>query len=69
MKLYQIKHYKRRIGEPGECIGCTPFEAESETVALGSAESVRRQFAGESDWAALCDHEGRLILPVGWPVC
>ena len=67
MRLYQIRHYKRRIGGPGECIGCTPFEAESEALAVGLAERMRLQFAGESDWAALCDHDGKLIWPVGWP--
>ena len=67
MKLFQIRHYRRRIGMPGECIGATPFEAENEAVAVGFAESMSRQFDGESDWAALCDHDGKLILPVGWP--
>jgi hypothetical protein len=67
MKLYQIKHYRRRIGGPGECVGSTPFEAENESMAVGCAEGMSRQFAGESDWAALCDYNGKLIWPVGWP--
>ena len=69
MTTYQIKHYQRRPSgsSSGNVIASTDFEADDEPAAIDQADYLREQSGVASDYAALCDASGKVIVCLGWP--